>query len=154
MRLTRCAADHHRLLPVPGSSGLRRPRRGNPVQLLESREFFYSEAVFLQWLHLAITIASVAILLMGYSSMAYVNPLKRPTLHTAEIICLLMLPCSCIIVGYAIRTYLWRRRRLHSMRYRCGAAHITGPGPVLFETHAMAVPCKPLEPTASCSCWY
>lgn len=79
----------------------------------------YSEAVFLHWLNLAITLASVAVLLMGYSSMAYVNPLKRPTMHVAEIICLLMLPCSCIMVGYAIRSYVWRSKRLHSMRYRC-----------------------------------
>jgi hypothetical protein len=74
--------------------------------------------VFLNWLNLAITLASVAILLMGYSSMAYVNPLKRPTLHVAEIICLLMLPASCIIVVYAIQSYVWRGKRLHSMRYR------------------------------------
>lgn len=101
----------------------RRPHRFNPVQLLESREFFYSETVFMCWLNLAITLASVAILLMGYSSMAYVNPLKRPTMHIAEIICLLMLPCSCIMVGYAIRSYVWRRRRLHSMRYRYEVGH-------------------------------
>jgi uncharacterized membrane protein YidH (DUF202 family) len=88
------------------------------VQLLESREYLYSESVFLAWLNVAITLASVAVLLMGYSSMAYVNPLKRPTMHVAELICLCMLPCSCVIVGYAIRTYVWRSRRLHSMRYR------------------------------------
>lgn len=104
----------------------RRPRRCNPVHLMESREYLYSEAVFLNWLNLAITLASVAVLLMGYSSMAYVNPLKRPTMHLAEIICLLMLPASCVIVGYAIRSYVWRSRRLHSMRYRCvgGAAGV------------------------------
>lgn len=97
----------------------RRTRRYNPVQLLESREYLYSESVFLAWLNVAITLASVAVLLMGYSSMAYVNPLKRPTMHVAELICLCMLPCSCVIVGYAIRTYVWRSKRLHSMRYRC-----------------------------------
>jgi hypothetical protein len=88
------------------------------VQLLESREFFYSESILLSWLNLAITLASVAVLLMGYSSMAFVNPLKRPAMHLAELICVMMLPCSCVMVAYAIRSYLWRSGRLHSMRYR------------------------------------
>lgn len=105
-------------LLAPCLRSTRRPRRYNPVQLLESREYLYSESVFLHWLQLAITVASVAVLLMGYSSMAYVNPLKQPTMHIAEIICVLMLPCSCIMVGYAIRSYVWRSKRLHSMRYR------------------------------------
>jgi uncharacterized membrane protein YidH (DUF202 family) len=116
-----CYMTHTRscIFCIPCTRRLRRPRRYNPVQLLESREYMYSESVFLHWLNLAITLASVAVLLMGYSSMAYVNPLKRPTMHVAEIICLLMLPCSCLMVGYAIRSYVWRSKRLHSMRYRC-----------------------------------
>jgi uncharacterized membrane protein YidH (DUF202 family) len=89
------------------------------VQLLECREFFYSEDIFLDWLRIAITLASVAVLLLGYSTMAYVNPLKRPVLHVAELISLLLLPCSCVVAGYAIRVYVWRSKRLHSMRYRC-----------------------------------
>lgn len=79
----------------------------------------HSEAILLEWLRLAVTMASVAVLLLGYSAIAYVNPLKRPTLHVAEIISLLLLPGSCVIVGYAIRVFVWRGKRLHSMRYRC-----------------------------------
>jgi hypothetical protein len=93
-------------------------RWGHPVQLLECREFFHSESIFLDWVRLAITMASTAILLLGYSAMAYYNPLKRPALHMAEIISLLLLPASCIMVGYAIRVYIWRGKRLHSMRHR------------------------------------
>lgn len=89
------------------------------MQLLECREFFYSEAIFLDWLRIAITMASVAVLLLGFSAMAYVNPLKRPVLHVAEMISLLLLPASCVVAGYAIRVYVWRSKRLHSMRYRC-----------------------------------
>eukprot|EP00878_Enallax_costatus_P025594 GHUV01027398.1.p2 GENE.GHUV01027398.1~~GHUV01027398.1.p2 ORF type:complete len:122 (+),score=32.25 GHUV01027398.1:537-902(+) len=62
--------------------------------------------------------ASVAILLLGYSAMAFYNPLKRPALHVAEIISLLLLPSSCVMVGYSIRVYIWRGKRLHSMRYK------------------------------------
>lgn len=113
------------------------------MQLLESREFFYSEGILLDWLRLAITMASVAVLLMGYSSMAFVNPLKRTTLHIAEIICLLMLPCSCIIVGYAIRTYLWRRKRLHSMRHRCVVHGSSSKHAVSCNTSTAGFGCMP-----------
>lgn len=72
----------------------------------------------MEWLRLAVTMASVAVLLMGYSSVAFVNPFKRPVLHVAEIICLLLLPCSCIMVGYAIRVFVWRSKRLNaSLQY-------------------------------------
>jgi hypothetical protein len=74
--------------------------------------------------------ASVAILLLGYSAMAYVNPLKRPVLHVAELISLLLLPCSCVVAGYAIRQYVWRSKRLHSMRYRCVRCRGVGGGGV------------------------
>ncbi|WIA35665.1 hypothetical protein OEZ86_004076 [Tetradesmus obliquus] len=115
------AVKHPPLFRPEGRSPLRgwRARRwGHPVQLLECREFFYSEAIFLDWLRVAITMASVAVLLLGFSAMAYVNPLKRPVLHVAEMISLLLLPASCVVAGYAIRVYVWRSKRLHSMRYR------------------------------------
>jgi hypothetical protein len=90
------------------------------VQLIECRAFFDSEAVLLDWLRLAVTMASTAVLLLGYSAMAYYNPLKRTALHVAEIVALMLLPASVLCVGYAIRGYIWRSARLNSMRHRCG----------------------------------
>jgi hypothetical protein len=88
------------------------------VQLIECREFFANESMFLGWLHMAVFMANVAVLLLGYSAMAYVNPLKKPTLHIAEIISLLLLPASCVMVAYSMYIYLWRGKRLNSMKYK------------------------------------
>lgn len=86
--------------------------------------------------------ASVAVLLLGYSAMAYVNPLKRPTLHVAEIISLLLLPGSCVMVGYAIRVFVWRGKRLHSMRYRCGVFLFGWSSNACVRARACVRPCS------------
>jgi hypothetical protein len=45
--------------------------------------------------------------------LAQVNPLNPSRLHIAESIVVLLLPCACALVAYAIRGYVRRSKQLH-----------------------------------------
>jgi hypothetical protein len=62
--------------------------------------------------------SSVAVALMGFAAWAPVDPLKAVDLHLVDIEVLLLLPMACVMVAYGLGIYIWRRRRLYSMKGR------------------------------------
>ncbi|KAI8468250.1 MAG: hypothetical protein J3K34DRAFT_523142 [Monoraphidium minutum] len=116
-RVRREAAALEDGLMAHAGRGRRRPR-WHPVQLLECRDFLHNEAAFMDWLHMAITLASAGVLLLAVGALAFVSPLELPGIHIAEATALLLLPAGCVLVGYAIWVYQWRFRRLTSMRHK------------------------------------
>jgi hypothetical protein len=88
------------------------------VQLLECRDFLHNEAAFMEWLHMAILLASSAVLMLAVGARGRVSPLDPPRMHIAEKSALCLLPASCVLVAYSIWVYRWRFRRLTSMRHK------------------------------------
>lgn len=88
------------------------------MQLLDCRDFLENESAFMEWLSMGISMASAGVLLLAVGALAYVSPLEAAGLHVAEASALLLLPASCVLVGYGLRAYVWRAARLQSMRHR------------------------------------
>jgi len=104
--------------PTQKNPSAARKLRWNPVQLLECRDFLNNESAFMEWLHMAVIMASTAVLLLAVGALAFVSPLDKPGVYIAECTALLLLPTSCCVVGYAMWVYQWRSVRLQSMRHR------------------------------------
>ncbi|KAF8057149.1 VTC4 [Scenedesmus sp. PABB004] len=70
----------------------------------EPKTFFANERTYLSWLHMAVTLGSIAAALLGFSSSGG----KGLSGHLVEIIALLLLPVAIGMCGYAIFIFKWR----------------------------------------------
>ncbi|GFH26352.1 vacuolar transporter chaperone 4, partial [Haematococcus lacustris] len=84
--------------------------RGLPMKI-EPKTFFANERTFLAWLHMAVTLGSIAAALLGFSSGGSSDPgmethaLSR---NLVEIIALILLPLAMAMCAYALYTFSWR----------------------------------------------
>jgi uncharacterized membrane protein YidH (DUF202 family) len=95
------------------------PRR-TPMKI-EPKVFFANERTLLSWLHMAITLGSIAAGLLGVSvhsmvpSKGSAKAIAAPSdvLNAPEIIGMLLLPVAILFAVYAIFTFHWRGRLIH-----------------------------------------
>lgn len=108
---------------APGSS----PAAGGIVPMrLEPKTFLANERTFLSWLHMSVTIGSIAAALLSFAGTAPggggggsspsppspadpSSPAERPlSAHLVEVIALILLPLAIAMCCYAVFIFLWR----------------------------------------------
>ncbi|WPT18114.1 Vacuolar transporter chaperone 4 [Picochlorum sp. SENEW3] len=89
------------------------PRTSIP-QRLEPKTFLASERTFLSWLHMAITLSSIAAALLAFASTAKktTDPMHALSKNLVEFIALMLLPLGVFIVAYALMVFLWRNSQI------------------------------------------
>lgn len=97
---------------VTGADGQKLPR-GLP-QRLEPKTFMASERTFLSWLHMAITIGSIAAALLAFAanSKEGKDPARQMSNHLVEAIALVLLPLAILMVAYALMVFCWRNSQI------------------------------------------
>lgn len=95
---------------------------GTPMRI-EPKTFFANERTFLSWLHMAVTIGSIAAALLGFSGSDKGAGLGA---HLVEIIALILLPVAVAMCGYAIFIFTWRGQMIAKKRvsHSSGAARL------------------------------
>ena len=88
------------------------------MQLVQCQSFFHNEGAALIWLDMGVLVSTIAVALMGVAAWAPVDPLRAVDLHLVDVEVLLLLPLACVMVAYGLGIYVWRRRRLYSMKGR------------------------------------
>jgi len=73
---------------------------GRVEQKIEPKTFFANERTFLSWLHMALTMGSIATAMIGISSDEAQN--------SSTMIALIMLPASLLMCFYSVIVYYWR----------------------------------------------
>uniref|UniRef100_A0A383VD06 SPX domain-containing protein n=1 Tax=Tetradesmus obliquus TaxID=3088 RepID=A0A383VD06_TETOB len=92
-----------KLLGPKGPPPVRQP--GTTMMRIEPKTFFANERTFLSWLHMAVTLGSIAAALLGFSNTKGQTGLSA---HLVEIIALILLPVAISMCGYAIFIFKWR----------------------------------------------
>ena len=88
--------------------------RSSIPQRLEPKTFLASERTFLSWLHMAITLSSIAAALLAFSSSSKKksDPMHVLSKNLVEFIALMLLPLGIFIVAYALMVFLWRNSQI------------------------------------------
>jgi uncharacterized membrane protein YidH (DUF202 family) len=83
-------------------------------QRLEPKTFLASERTFLSWLHMSITLSSIAAALLAFGSTAkkVKDPMHVLSKNLVEFIALMLLPLGIFIVAYALMVFLWRNSQI------------------------------------------
>lgn len=83
-------------------------------QRLEPKTFLASERTFMSWLHMAITLSSIAAALLAFAATSRKNkdPMHRLSRNLVEFIALVLLPLAIFIVAYATVVFLWRNSQI------------------------------------------
>lgn len=83
-------------------------------QRLEPKTFLASERTFLSWMHMAITLGSIAAALLAFAagSKKSKSPMHTASAYMVEIIALVLLPLAVFIVFYAMLVFLWRNSQI------------------------------------------
>lgn len=83
-------------------------------QRLEPKTFLASERTFLSWLHMSITLSSIAAALLAFGSTAkkIKDPMHVLSKNLVEFIALMLLPLGIFIVAYALMVFLWRNSQI------------------------------------------
>eukprot|EP00878_Enallax_costatus_P037167 GHUV01041967.1.p1 GENE.GHUV01041967.1~~GHUV01041967.1.p1 ORF type:complete len:392 (+),score=107.62 GHUV01041967.1:183-1358(+) len=87
---------------------------GMTAMRIEPKTFFANERTFLSWLHMSVTLGSIAAALLGFS-----NTKDKQTglgAHLVEIIALILLPVAICMCGYAIFLFKWRADMISKKR--------------------------------------
>ncbi|MEW5316475.1 MAG: hypothetical protein WDW38_007847 [Sanguina aurantia] len=111
----------HHVTPRPGIPvflarilGLTLPGRGDrrttPMKI-EPKTFFANERTFLAWMHMAVTLGSIAAALLGFAAGSE-NTGPALSRHLVELIALIMLPLAVGIVIYALMIFIWRAENI------------------------------------------
>ncbi|PSC73528.1 ABC transporter C family member 2 isoform A [Micractinium conductrix] len=96
-----------------GLLGLGAPNDSVP-QRLEPKTFLASERTFLSWMHMAITLGSIAAALLAFaaSSKKSKSPMHTVSAYMVEIIALVLLPLAVLIVAYSLLVFVWRNSQI------------------------------------------
>eukprot|EP00891_Asterochloris_glomerata_P008493 jgi/Astpho2/8493/e_gw1.00125.54.1_t len=80
---------------------------------IEPKTFFANERTFLTWLHMAVTVGTIAAALLGFSGTAGRTE-KHPkrSAHTVEMIALILLPVAILMCAYALVVFIWRAKAI------------------------------------------
>lgn len=83
-------------------------------QRLEPKTFLASERTFLSWMHMAITLGSIAAALLAFaaSSKKSKSPMHMVSAYMVEIISLVLLPLAVFIVAYSLVVFVWRNSQI------------------------------------------
>lgn len=83
-------------------------------QRLEPKTFLASERTFMSWLHMAITLASIAAALLAFASTSHKSKsyMRSFSRNLVEFIALILLPLALFIVAYATMVFLWRNSQI------------------------------------------
>jgi SPX domain protein involved in polyphosphate accumulation/uncharacterized membrane protein YidH (DUF202 family) len=104
--------------PLPSLAGLDAPLLARTVPMrIEPKTFLANERTFLSWLHMAVTIGSIAAALLGFAGAEAAKAAKAGAAgaHAArfvEVIALLLLPVSVLMCAYALFVFVWRSRAI------------------------------------------
>ncbi|KAK9918747.1 hypothetical protein WJX75_006519 [Coccomyxa subellipsoidea] len=86
--------------------------RTTPMRI-EPKTFFANERTFLSWLHMAVTIGSIAAALLGFVGVADSSKHKaQATDYLVETIALILLPVAVMMCAYALTVFIWRARAI------------------------------------------
>ena len=97
---------------------------GSTMMRIEPKTFFANERTFLSWLHMSVTIGSIAAALLSFvgGSGAGGDPsaggeaAKGLSAHLVTVIALLLLPVAIAMNGYAIFVFVWRSQMIAKKR--------------------------------------
>lgn len=83
-------------------------------QRLEPKTFLASERTFMSWLHMAITLASIAAALLAFASTSHKSKshMRSFSRNLVEFIAFILLPLAAFIVAYATMVFLWRNSQI------------------------------------------
>lgn len=95
-----------------GPRGPPPPPTMGTMMRIEPKTFFANERTFLSWLHMAVTLGSIAAALLGFSS----DGGQGLSGHLVEVIALLLLPVAIAMCGYAIFIFIWRSQMIAKKR--------------------------------------
>lgn len=85
---------------------------GTPMKL-EPKTFFANERTFLSWLHMAVTIGSIACALLGFAGSAHrTGKQQAGAQNLVEVIALILLPGAILMVAYALIVFVWRASQI------------------------------------------
>ena len=104
--------------PLPSLTGLDAPLLARTVPMrIEPKTFLANERTFLSWLHMAVTIGSIAAALLGFAGAEAAKAAKTGAAgaHAArlvEVIALLLLPVAVLMCAYALFVFVWRSRAI------------------------------------------
>lgn len=73
---------------------------GRVEHKIEPKTFFANERTFLSWLHMALTMGSIATAMIGISS--------DETQNSSTLIALILLPAALLMCSYSVVVYYWR----------------------------------------------
>ncbi|KAL4855568.1 Vacuolar transporter chaperone 4 [Chlorella vulgaris] len=75
---------------------------------IEPKTFFANERTFLSWLHMAVTIGSIATALLGFSGSSKKPGSEPDGSGLIEFIACVLLPVAIAMCGYALLVFVWR----------------------------------------------
>jgi uncharacterized membrane protein YidH (DUF202 family) len=87
--------------------------RTTPMRI-EPKTFLANERTFLSWLHMAVTVGSIAAALIGFAGSEAARGSKAGSRASllVEIIALILLPVSVLMVAYALAVFVWRSKAI------------------------------------------
>lgn len=91
---------------APARPSTARQMRTNAMRI-EPKTFFANERTFLAWLHMAVTIGSIAAALLGFAATTE-DPSEAAKARSVTVISLILLPLAVCMCAYALFTFLWR----------------------------------------------
>ncbi|KAK9825865.1 hypothetical protein WJX81_006134 [Elliptochloris bilobata] len=95
-----------------------KPREGAMARTMpmriEPKTFFANERTFLSWLHMAVTLGSIAAALLGFAGVAQrgEGAGHKVADNLVEVIALILLPVAVLMCAYALTVFVWRSRAI------------------------------------------
>jgi len=90
-----------------------------PPMRLEPKTFLANERTFLSWLHMAVTVGSIAAALLSFAGTApgAAETGEKPlSAHLVEVIALILLPLAVAMCAYAVFIFVWRGQMIAKKR--------------------------------------
>ena len=104
---------------TPSSSSNNTMARTVPMRI-EPKTFLANERTFLSWLHMAVTIGSIAAALLGFAGSPAAaqhgggggGPSHSSAAVLVEVIALILLPVAVLMCAYALVVFVWRSKAI------------------------------------------
>lgn len=95
--------------------------RTTPMRV-EPKTFLANERTFLSWLHMAVTVGSIAAALLGFAGSERARGSHAGDRASAlvEVIALILLPVAVIMVAYSLTVFVWRSRAIQQKQVGAG----------------------------------
>jgi len=115
--------------------------RTTPMRV-EPKTFLANERTFLSWLHMAVTVGSIAAALLGFAGSERARGSHAGARASAlvEIIALILLPVAVLMVAYSLTVFVWRSKAIQKKQARREEGQ-TGVGAA--RAHVPWIPTRP-----------